>query len=94
MDPLKYVAGKSTGESKVLDHANNVVLISCPGGFDATTGAKLPPQEMGILKHDLLALWHASAQGVKAAHAAVEMAERRHAATTELLKDCGAEFPE
>lgn len=93
MDPLNYVAGKATGESKVTEHDNNVVLIAWPGGFDSATGAKLPPQEIGVMKQDLLALWHATAQAVKDAHASVDMAEKRLAATTELLEDCGASFP-
>ncbi len=93
MDAELYVTGKAAGDSGMELHGESTVLVRLPGGFDAKTGAKLPPVERGYQREDLQAARDAAAGAVESAQTALAKAQGCLAAFDALLADADAILP-
>ena len=85
-----YVAGKATGESEIIRHGDSTLLVRIPGGFDATTGAKLPPVESGLQRSDIQAARDRVAAEVAQIEAHLASAKEALAAHDVMLADADA----
>lgn len=92
MDPIKYIAGKTTGQSSIVLHAPTTLLVSTPPEqpFNPETGKPNDPVAQGFQMADLLAVQTSAHAGVTAAQEALANAQAQADACDTLVADAQA----